>query len=185
MHGSAREAEWADWLRLSMKGDRQAYDRFLTGVTPHLRAMARRRCHECGAPPSEAEDVVQDVLLAIHLKRGTWDPDRPLGPWLSAIVRNKLIDSLRRKGRRISIAIEDVMETLPAAEETGGSSDRMDAEQLVSRLGDPQRDIVRSISFNGASVRETAERLKMTEGAVRVALHRALKTLAALYRSDE
>jgi RNA polymerase sigma-70 factor (ECF subfamily) len=55
---------------------------------------------------------------------------------------------------------------------------------MLERLKDPQRDIVRSISIQGTSVRETAERLKMSEGAVRVALHRALKSLAALYRSD-
>jgi RNA polymerase sigma-70 factor (ECF subfamily) len=62
--------------------------------------------------------------------------------------------------------------------------DRLDAEHMLERLKDPQRDIVRSISIQGTSVRETAERLKMSEGAVRVALHRALKSLAALYRSD-
>jgi RNA polymerase sigma-70 factor (ECF subfamily) len=180
---AAREAEWAEWMRAAIDGDKQAYQRFLLGVTPHLRAMAKRRCDQFRAPPSEAEDIVQEVLLAVHLKRGTWDVSRPIGPWLSTIVRNKLIDSLRRRGRHVSVPIEDVIETLEA-EEQGDAFDRLDAEQLIARLGDPQRDIVRSISLQGAGVRETAERLKMTEGAVRVALHRALKSLAALYRSD-
>lgn len=167
-----------------MAGDTQAYHRFLSAVTPHLRAMARRRCDQFGAPASEAEDVVQEVLLAVHLKRGTWDPARPIGPWLSTIVRNKLIDSLRRRGRHIDVPIDDVMATLEA-EEQAGNLDRLDAEHMLERLRDPQRDIVRSISMEGADIRETAERLKMSEGAVRVALHRALKTLAALYRSDD
>jgi RNA polymerase sigma-70 factor (ECF subfamily) len=145
--------------------------------------MARRRCDQFGAPASEAEDVVQEVLLAIHLKRGTWDPARPIGPWLSAIVRNKLIDSLRRRGRHVNVPIDDVIATLEAEEQTD-ALDRLDAEHMLERLKDPQRDIVRSISIQGTSVRETAERLKMSEGAVRVALHRALKSLAALYRSD-
>ena len=57
-----------------------------------------------------------------------------------------------------------------------------DVDALLGQLKDPQRDIVRSISLDGASIRDTAGRLKMSEGAVRVALHRALKTLAALYR---
>lgn len=184
MERTARETEWAALLKLSLEGDARAYHRFLTVLTPHVRAMSRRRCAELGAPAGDAEDIVQDVLLAIHLKRGTWDPDRPLGPWLSAIVRNKMIDSLRRKGRRVTVAIDDVMETL-AAEEDQDRSDRRDAEQMVAMLGDPQRDIVRSISIEGASVRETAERLQMSEGAVRVALHRALKSLAALYRRSE
>lgn len=183
MKYSAREEQWAEWMRAAIKGNTQAYDRFLTAVTPHLRAMARRRCDQLGAPASEAEDVVQEVLLAVHLKRGTWDPARPIGPWLSVIVRNKLIDSLRRRGRRVNVPIEDVIETLEAEQPTDGF-DRLDAEHLLQRLKDPQQDIVRSISMQGTSVRETAERLKMTEGAVRVALHRALKSLAALYRSE-
>ena len=90
MTQSAREEEWANWLRLAIKGDAQAYSRFLFAVTPHLRAMARRRCGLYGAPLSEAEDVVQEVLLAIHLKRGTWDPARPLGPWLTTLVLRRV-----------------------------------------------------------------------------------------------
>jgi RNA polymerase sigma-70 factor (ECF subfamily) len=108
---------------------------------------------------------------------------RPIGPWLATIVRNKMIDALRRRGRQVSVPIEDFVETLEAADATD-ATDRLDAEQLLTQLKDPQRDIVRSISLEGAGVRETAARLKMTEGAVRVALHRALKALAALYRSD-
>jgi len=181
---SVREEQWAAWLRAAIEGDGKAYERFLSGVAPHLRAMARRCCDQFRAPASEAEDVVQEVLLAVHLKRGTWDASRPLGPWLSTIVRNKMIDSLRRRGRHVAVPIEDVIETLEAAEDTD-ATDMRDAERLIDRLGDPQRDIVRSISLKGAGIRETAERLDMTEGAVRVALHRALKTLAALYRSDE
>lgn len=178
------EQQWAEWMRLSLGGDTQAYQRFLTRVTPHLRALARRRAAAFGGPAPDVEDVVQEVLLAIHLKRHTWDTSRPLGPWLSAIVRNKLIDALRRRGRHVNVPIEDVMDTLEAAEAADETMDRMDAEQLLARLKEPQRDIVRSISLNGAGIRETAQRLMMSEGAVRVALHRALKTLAALYRSE-
>jgi len=183
MNHSAREEEWAACMRAAMAGDTQAYHRFLKAVTPYLRSIAKRRCERYGAPPGEVEDVVQEVLLAIHLKRGTWDISRPIAPWLSSIVRNKLIDSLRRRGRHVSIPIEDVMETLEATPRRD-DAEPLDVDRMVESLRDPQREIVRSISLGGAGVRETAERLQMTEGAVRVALHRALKGLAALYRSN-
>lgn len=183
MNHSAREQEWAAWMCAAMAGDTLAYHHFLKAITPYLRSIARRRCDQFGAPPSEVEDVVQEVLLAVHLKRGTWDTSRPVGPWLSAIVRNKLIDSLRRRGRHVSVPIEDVMETLEAVPHDEGV-DRLDVDRMLEGLRDPQREIVRSISLGGAGIRETAERLQMTEGAVRVALHRALKGLATLYRSD-
>lgn len=180
MKNSAQEEEWAKWMRAGMAGNSHAYHKLLTEMTPRLRIMARRRCEFFGAPISEAEDVVQEVLLAVHLKRGTWDPTRPLGPWLSTIVRNKLVDSLRRRGRQINVPLEDVVASLEAAE-TADPSDKMDVESILGSLRDPQRTIVRSISIEGESVRDTAVKLQMTEVAVRVSLHRALKALAAVY----
>ncbi|WP_376711614.1 sigma factor [Bradyrhizobium altum] len=87
----------------------------LLAVTPYIRAVARKRC---ATHASEAEDVVQEVLLAIHLKRGTWDLSRSIAPWIGAIIRNKIIDAFRRRGRRrIDVPIEDVMDILPASEQ--------------------------------------------------------------------
>lgn len=176
--------EWSRWMRGAIGGDEAAYLAFLRSVTPHLRTIARSRCRAWGMPATDAEDVVQDVLVTVHLKRCTWDQTRPIGPWLATIVRNRTVDLQRRRGGgRITVPIDDVLETL-GTETDDEADDLADAERLIGRLKDPARDIVRSISLGGAGVNETAKRLKMTEGAVRVALHRALKTLAALYRSE-
>jgi RNA polymerase sigma factor (sigma-70 family) len=181
MTTTSQEKDWAAWMQAAMAGDASAYRQFLVSVTPHLRAVVRSRCRTLGAPDSEAEDVVQEVLLTIHLKRGTWDQSRPIGPWIAAIARNKLIDTLRRRGRQVSVPIEEVVDTLRAEEETV-SLDARDVDTMLGQLKTQQREIVRSISLNGDSIGETAGRLHMTEGAVRVALHRALKSLAALYQ---
>jgi RNA polymerase sigma factor (sigma-70 family) len=180
---SSREEDWATWMRAAMGGNTGAYRQFLMSVTLHLRAVTCSRCRSLGAPEGEAEDVVQEVLLAIHLKRGTWDQSRPIGPWIGAITRNKLIDVLRRRGHRITVPIEDVIDTLPVDDQTPELSAH-DIDALLGKLKAQQRDIVQSISLNGNSIRETARRLQMTEGAVRVALHRALRSLAALYRGQ-
>ena len=183
MDGRTREGDWTAWMKAAMSGDAAAYRRFLVAVTPHLRAVARHRCRIAGIAEADAEDIVQEVLLAIHLKRGTWDQSRPIGPWIAAIVRNKLIDRLRRRGRHLTVPLDDVIDTLGAQEEAGDGRSG-DIDGLLSRLKVRQREIVRSISIDGSTVRETAGRLRVTEGAVRVALHRALKTLAALYRTE-
>jgi RNA polymerase sigma factor (sigma-70 family) len=177
------EVDCAAWMRAAIAGDADSYRRFLMSVTPHVRAVARSRCRRLGAPENEAEDVVQEVLLAIHLKRGTWDPARPIGPWVAAITRNKVVDALRRRGRYVSVSIEDVMESLSAKDEIPALMQH-DMDALLARLKVQQREIVKSISVDGKSIRETAERLKMTEGAVRVTLHRALKALGTIYRSS-
>lgn len=178
-----RDAEWANWMRAAIKGDANAYRRFLVSVTPCLRSMAQRRCRVAGVSEGDAEDVVQEVLLAIHLKRSTWDPRRPIGPWIATITRNKFVDALRRRGRHVDVQIDDFAETLGAEEKDDGLSAH-EMDRLLSKLKTQHREIVQSISIKGNSVRETAARLDMSEGAVRVALHRALKMLAALFRSQ-
>jgi RNA polymerase sigma-70 factor (ECF subfamily) len=100
-----------------------------------------------------------------------------------AIAHHKLIDALRRRGRRIHIPIENVLDTLVAEEELS-ELDREDARSLVNGLPRRQQEIVRAISLEGQSIRDVAQRLQMNEGAVRVALHRALKALAAVHQKD-
>src|ERR1700753_427916 len=105
-------------MRLAISGDSAAYHRLLRQVTPVLRATARRGLARAGQPPDQSEDIVQEILLAVHLKRHTWDVNAPFAPWLFAIGRNKLIDALRRRGRRIFVNVDDFAETLadePAA----------------------------------------------------------------------
>jgi RNA polymerase sigma factor (sigma-70 family) len=169
-------------MRAAMAGDAGAYRHLLASVASRVRAVARSRCRSLGAPGGDIEDLVQEVLLTIHLKRGTWDQSRPIGPWVAAIARNNLIDVLRRRGRHISVPIEDVVDSLQAEDRKPELSTR-DIDTLLAHLKPQQREIVRSVSLN-SSIRETAARLHMTEVAVRVTLHRALKALAVFYRSS-
>ena len=60
---------------------------------------------------------MQETLLAVHLKRQTWDERQPLLPWVRAIAQNKLIDNLRRRGRRVHVPIDDVSDALAVDEQ--------------------------------------------------------------------
>jgi RNA polymerase sigma-70 factor (ECF subfamily) len=178
-----REEEWTDLMRSANAGDSAAYQRLLKSVTPVLRAAARRGLTRAGQAIDQAEDIVQDILLAVHLKRHTWDSNAPFAPWLFAIARNKLIDALRRRGRRIFVNIDDFAETIPsepAAETVPATEVAAHLEGLPPR----QREVLQSIAVDSASIKATAAKLSMTEGAVRVALHRALTGLAAKLRKE-
>src|SRR6201997_2564853 len=107
-----REDEWTGLMRLAISGDSAAYHRLLKAITPVLRAGARRGLARGGQPVDQSEDVVQEILLAVHLKRHTWDANAPFGPWLFAIARNKLIDAMRRRGRRGFVNIHDFADTI-------------------------------------------------------------------------
>jgi RNA polymerase sigma-70 factor, ECF subfamily len=178
-----REDEWTGLMRSAISGNDAAYHRLLKAVTPVLRAAARRGLARAGQPVDQSEDIVQDILLAVHLKRHTWDANAPFAPWLFAIARNKLIDALRRRGRRIFVDIDDFAETLPG--ET--PADTVPAGEIAAQLNTlpaRQREVLQSIAVESASIRETAKRFSMSEGAVRVALHRALASLTAKLREN-
>lgn len=178
-----RDEEWTDLMRSANAGDGAAYHRLLKSVTPVLRAAARRGLLRAGQPVDQAEDVVQDILFAVHLKRHTWDANAPFAPWLFAIARNKLIDALRRRGRRVFVNIDDFAETIPSepvAETVPPGEVAVHLETLPQR----QRDVLQSIAVDGASIEDTAAKLDISEGAVRVALHRGLSRLAAKPRME-
>jgi RNA polymerase sigma-70 factor (ECF subfamily) len=177
---SGREADWTDWMRAANAGDTAAYDRLLRDLAAAFRPLVRRGLARAGRPVADAEDVVQDMLLAVHVKRHTWDATQPLGPWVRAVARHKLIDALRRRGGRFDLPIEDFSETL-AAEEAEHPVAERDVQRHLNGLPARQRDVVRAVAVDGASISETADRLKMTQVAVRVALHRGLAALAAKF----
>ena len=159
------------------RGDATAYRRLLLAITPVLRGLVRARGAALG--PEGCEDVVQEVLLAIHLKRQTWREDAPLRPWLYAIARHKVADAFRARGHRVTLPIEDFAEILPARDGPDPTQ-AGDIDKVLGQLEPRAAEIVRSFGIRGETVAETANRLQMTEGAVRVALHRALKGLARL-----
>lgn len=170
-------------MREANAGDPAAYRRLLTDLAPVLRAIARRGLARTRLE-SDIEDVVQETLLAIHLKRHTWDETRPIGPWVRAIAHHKLVDALRRRGFRAEVPVDDLADVLPAPADDPERSVGH-AEQYVNALPGRQKSVVRALTLDGATVRETARDLNMSEGAVRVALHRGLAALAAKVRSFE
>ena len=175
------EERWAGFMRSALAGDEAAYRRLLDEVGRSVRAMARGAFSRARAGDADIEDVVQETLLAIHLKRQTWDAQVKLAPWINAIARHKIIDALRRRGVRRYEPIEDFEAVLPAPADEDPHQ-RSDVERLMETLSPRAKDIVKSISLEGQSITATAARLMMSEVAVRVALHRALKSLADAWR---
>ena len=174
---------WANWMRCAIAGDDASYRRLLEAVSAHLRAFVRRQL--AGSPMGwdQAEDIVQESLLAIHLKRHTWDASRPIVPWVHAIARHKAIDAARRRVATIHLPIDDFVDVLPAPR-GDDASESTHVLQLLARMPERQRSIIQYVSIEGRSAQEVAALLGMTEGAVRVILHRALKRLAIASKDE-
>jgi RNA polymerase sigma-70 factor (ECF subfamily) len=169
-------------LMQGLSGDETAYRNFLQSTAAYLRAFLRRRLTRW---PDEVEDLVQESLLAIHNQRMTYDPTAPLTAWVYAITKYKLIDWLRRHARRemLNDPLDNENELFSTADGDAREA-RRDLDKLLEMLPEQQRASIIHTKLDGWSVRETATALKISEGSVKVAVHRGLKTLAAKLRDE-
>lgn len=162
-------------------GDAGAQRAFLSAVAPHLRAFFRARLRTA---PEDAEDLLQETLIALHTKRETYDPSYPVTAWIYAIARYRLIDHWRRRGRRgEQIPIEDATELFTAAEDEASDAKR-DVNRLLALLPKKQQDSIRLVKLEGVSVKDAAAQTGLSESDVKISTHRGLKTLMRLIASE-
>lgn len=176
----SQEWRWTLLMEQSLDGDCAAYGQLLSALTRALRRAILSRARAVGL---DAEDVVQEVLLALHLKRNTWVRGTPVAPWVTAIARNKIVDAHRRRGRHMEVSIESVAETLWIGE--GSLDATQDLERGISTLPERQRQVLQAVSLEGRTAREAGALLRMSAVGVRVTLHRAVKALAAVMSSGD
>ena len=182
MRAESSETELRALMIASLEGDRGAYRALLGDVRLRLSGYFSRRLSR-GSP--EAEDLVQDTLMAIHTRRETYDRAQPFLPWAYAIARYKLIDHYRRSGRRLSVPLGDAGDELSVPDDSAAADARRDVERALATLPERTRILVRSLKIEELSVAETAERTGLSEGAVKVAMHRGLKALTARLRGSD
>lgn len=164
----------------SLEGDPGAHRELLGVLGRYLRGYFARRI---GNATAEIEDLVQETLLAVHLKRDSYDRSLPFTPWAYALARYKLIDHLRRRYRSIHVPLEDAG-ALFAADDPEEETLRADLDRLLQRLPDRQRSLIEDVKLQGLSVEEAAEKRGVTAVSARVMLHRSLKWLNQVLRDE-
>jgi len=179
------EAELKELMRAGLDGNAAAYRILLDQLSRYLRGYFRGKLTRMGRSAMEAEDLVQEVLLAIHTRRHTYDAGKPFTPWLYAIARYKLIDHLRRtRASSIDLPLDDTNE-VTARDEYAGVESGLDLQKLLDRLPVKMRRAIQSVKIEGLSVAEAAKRCGMSESAIKVNVHRGLRALAATIAREE
>ena len=178
---TAHEPELRRLMIAGQAGDAAAYRTLLDHLSRHLRGYYKSKLINYGRSSADAEDLVQDVIIAIHTRRHTYSPDQLFTPWVHAIARYKLIDLLRsRSGRE---ALHDPLEDdllLFASNDHEAADARRDINTLLEQLPDNQRLPIVHTKLEGLSVTEAASVTGMSESAIKVGVHRGMKALAAL-----
>jgi RNA polymerase sigma factor (sigma-70 family) len=184
MVGTASSADvLARLMAAAQAGDSQSYRTLLSEIAPIVRRIVRRRHPFLST--EDIEDLVQEVLLSVHAVRATYDPARPFLPWLVAITRHRIADAARRHVRQKAweVAVDEYPETFEAAETNTTSEEYGDAQALrhaVSGLPQGQRTAIELTKLQELSLKEAAGRSGMSVASLKVASHRAIKTLRGI-----
>jgi len=178
------EDRLSEWMERYQRGDGEVlaelYREVAPGILNYIFRFVRDR--------ALAEDLLQEVFLRIHKVRHTYRPESPARPWMFAIARYVAIDALRKRGRRREVAYENgFQETASpdALEQTERSESMEQVERALDGLPGGQREAFVLTKVAGLSVQEASTVLGISEGAVKVRVHRALGTIRDLLRPSE
>lgn len=180
---SAREANeakrrsnddiWSELMMAGQAGNGGAYNRLLSEISIWLQRYYARRL-----PTSMIDDAVQESLVALHVKRHTYEHDRPFTPWLAAIARYKWIDRLRAMKRLRTESIEGHDFAIP--DHGSGVRSAVAVDALLQNLKPAQAGVIRLVKLDGLSIEEAAQATGQSVSLVKINIHRGLARLSKL-----
>lgn len=164
---------------LSQKGDRKAYAQFLKKLSPYIHGALRRKLGSI----VDQEDLAQECLLGIHKNLASYQPDQPIKPWVSAIIRYKLADHFRKLEKNREQLLGD--EEIPVTNEGDDSNkevatSKREASEVLGVLPDSLRRALEMTHIEGLSYSEAAEK----EGISEVALRKRISRAFAMVREE-
>ena len=170
------EAELGAQMTAYLNGEIAAFDALYDAFAGRLRGYLLSQCRDAAL----ADDLLQETFLQIHRSRRTYEPGRPVTPWVYAIARNVYLMKRRSAGRRARFE-----ETLAvAARSTGVSRDALDtiveSDEVRRALRDvpaDQRQALLMHHVQGWSFVEIAERLGIRVNAAKTRAFRGMKKL--------
>ena len=159
----------------ALEGDEASYRKFLEQIAGVLRGFLFRTMRADMRSAEKVEDLVQDVLIAIHRKRDLYKPGMPVIPWVRAIAKHRFIDSLRAEARRPQVTeLTEQLEKNFVAEEIEND---FDLESLMSCLDERQKKILKLAKIEEVPHAEIASRLGISVALVKVTVHRSLAAI--------
>ena len=155
----------------SVSGESASFDQRLMAAGPALLAFARRMGVE------EAEDLCQEALARALRYRSSFDPTRPLLPWLRRVLLHTRAD----RGR---LQRPQPLEEDPAQREASAEAGQQ-VEQLLKKLEPEDARLLRAFHLEQRSIQDLARSLDTPEGTLRSRLHRARRRLAQIAQPTE
>ena len=167
-------AEDRDLVALLKTGDTDALEQLIMRWHSRAEAYANSILHD----PQAAEDAVQEAFSRIYALRNSLDESCSFSAYLYTIVRRICIDTLRKQKR-----FPDLPGKLPeppvesAEAECIRKWERLNRIHLLASLDETDRKLLLAFSLEGKPTKQIAREMNLTDGQVRVRLHRIRRKL--------
>jgi RNA polymerase sigma-70 factor, ECF subfamily len=171
-------------LAACRRGDPRAFEEVVRATYRQAYTQALRLVGD----RQEAEDVTQEAYLRVYRGLAGFRGDARFETWFYRIVANAAINHLQRRGRFGEVLAEpeeERAETVPARPATEAVLDREALSAALATLPPVMRAMVVLKDVYGLPAREIAEEFGLSEGAVKVRLHRARRRLKAQLFGEE
>lgn len=165
------ETQFKQVMIKAQAGDSGAYSELLLGLVSFLKNYLKRRIFD----KNEIEEVIQEILLALHKSLHTYDSEKSFMSWLMSIVEYKIIDYIRALQKHKSVNIESIPNIF--ASMNTDSDLKLDLEKAISGLSSREQNILTRLKVEGHSINEVAKQLKLSGANVKVIAHRAYLNL--------
>lgn len=165
---SLNETIFKELIIKAQGGDSKTYNEFLTQISSFLKNYLRRRIFA----QNEIEEVIQEILLAVHKSLHTFDSKKSFMGWFMSIVEYKVVDYIRVTEK---VMLSKNMQDIPnISYYLNSDSDlKVDIEKAFSNLNLKEKNVLTLLKIEGQSVHVVAKQLEMTESNVKVTAHRA------------
>lgn len=166
----------AELLTAHVTGERHAFEQLFNRHHRQLYrlALVSSRNHQ------DAEDALQEAMLAAHRNAGSFRHEAAVGSWLHRIVVNACFDRLRRVKAQPTVPLDPADAGYLIADRTSQVETAIMVQRALMRLPVEQRASIVAVDMQGYSIAETARMLGVAEGTIKSRCARGRARLAQL-----
>lgn len=184
MSDSIANLEERSWLAKHLRGDKQAFAKLIQAYRKPVYSYLLRS----GFDRSSCDDLFQDIFFKIHKSAKTYQPSRPLSPWIFTIAVNT-VRNHKRDQLPTALCIDEVEELLDSSPSPENSAQSKETllwlEKAMLALPDREAQALHLASVQGLKIKDIAQILGQPINTIKTNIRRARISLIKSFNSND
>ncbi|MEK9657910.1 MAG: sigma-70 family RNA polymerase sigma factor [bacterium] len=162
------------------KGDQKAYSHLIDACQDILRVRLAKKIFKV----EHCEDVAQEILLALHQSRHSYQPSCSFLSWFYAIVHYKIVDYIKAQSKEKQVLDSEGILEMLASVDSMKQDDKFILQDMMAHLSIDERELLRWVKLDGYRLKDVAQFLNKSDSAIKVAVHRLIKKMRYFLKKE-